>query len=96
MRRVYGMYLMRQLTSPLARVAALTILFLALLSKVSLPHVFANVLHVSSVPAFVNFWVVAVASTSTVVQLSILGALLIVAWTAADVVRRPHQAQFSL
>ncbi len=96
MRRVYGVYVLRQLTSPMARFIALAVLFFAVASSVSLPHVFANALHVSSIPGFVNFWAVALASTTLVVQLCSVLVVAVIVWTLRDLVsQKGTHAQLS-
>lgn len=88
MRRVYGIYIVRQLTSPLMRFAVLATVFFAIASSVSLPHVFQNALTVSSIPGFVTFWTVALVSTTVAVKVFTLVAFAVVAWTLWDVVSR--------
>ncbi len=95
MRRVYGVYVMRQLTSPMVRFVALATAFFAIASSVSLPHVVENALNISSVPGFLNFWVVAVANTTLAVQIFVIIAFALALWTVRDLLGRPH-AQLSM
>lgn len=96
MRRVYGLYIVRQLTSPMVRFAVLATVFFALASSVSLPHVIQNALNVQDISGFINFAVVAIVGTTFVVQLCVLIAVLLTAWIGIDVVRRAGDTQFSV
>lgn len=96
MRRVYGVYLFRQVTSVQARIAAFAVLLFALASSVSLPDVIANALHAEGLVGIMRFVVVALTDTTTPVQLSVLGASLLVLWTLADLIRRQTHSQLSL
>lgn len=96
MRRVWGMYLLRQLTSPAMRLGVFAVALFALVSSVSFTHVFKNVLNVSSFPGFVNFWLVAVAHTTAIVQIFGTIALALMLWTVRDIFVRTSQNQFSM
>lgn len=96
MRRVYGVYWLRQVTSVQARIGAFAVLLFALASSVSLPDVVANALHAQGLSGIMHFVVVALTDTTTPVQLSVLGVSLIVLWSFADIVRRQTQNQLSL
>ncbi|TAK58408.1 hypothetical protein EPO14_03605 [Patescibacteria group bacterium] len=96
MRRVYGLYVVRQLTSPMVRFAALATVFFALASSVSLPHVVQNALNVEGISGLINFVVVAIVGTTLVVQLCVLVAVLLTAWIGVDVVRRAGNTQLSV
>jgi hypothetical protein len=84
MRRVYGVYLMRQLGRPITRVTAFFAICLAITSSVSMPNVIANALHSSD---FASFVFTALANTKSAVQLGILLAGLLVVWTFVDIFR---------
>jgi hypothetical protein len=96
MRRVWGMYALRQLTSPRVRLALFGVALFVLLSSVSFTHVFQNILNTNSLPGFVNFWLVAVAHTSAIVQIFGTLALMLMLWTLRDIFSRSNQNQFSM
>lgn len=96
MRRVYGVYLFRQLTSPAVRTGVLLLAGIIVVSSVSISHVVSNALNIGSISGFVNFFFVAVAHTTLAVQLSGLGALLILGMVVVDMVHREGSAQLSL
>lgn len=87
MRRVYGVYAVRKLTSPTARMAAFFIICLAVASSVSMPNVIANTIHASNMLAYV---LSALAGTKVYIQLGVLAAGLIALWSATDLVREPE------
>jgi len=96
MRRVYGVYIVRQLTSPMVRFAVLATVFFAVAASVSLPNVIQNVLNVQDISGFINFTVGAIVGTTLVVQLCVLIAVLLTAWIGVDVVRRAGNTQLSV
>lgn len=86
MRRVWGIYLMRQAGSPVLRIGALGVIALALVSSVSIKNVIANALSTSGVTGLARFSFTALADTSLVVQLLTILALALVAWFVADTI----------
>ncbi len=96
MRRVWGIYVMRQLTSPAVRVGVVVGALLVFISSVSVGNVIANALHISSIPALVNFFVVAAANTTLAVQLAVSIAFLFALWTAVDFVRRSQKISLAV
>src|SRR6185295_825181 len=88
MRRVYGVYVMRQVMKPSSRFAILTLTLLAIASSVSMPNVIANALHTNDL---FTFTLAAISGTKLYVQLGILLAGFVVIWTAIDAIRpRSH------
>lgn len=93
MRRVWGIYFMRLLGRPVTRVTAFSAILLAITSSVSMPNIIANASHSSNVLTFV---LAAVADTNAAVQLGILFAGMIVAWSVFDIFRsEPGEARIS-
>ena len=88
MRRVYGVYFVRQFSRPVARLAAFFAVCTVVTSSVSMPNVIKNALSSSDL---IRFSVAAVSHTSSVVQLGILAAGLLVIWTLADALRPASQ-----
>ncbi len=88
MRRVYVIYTVRELTSPLSlKVITFGVCFLVVNSVVSLPQVFLNMPSVTDVSALSKFASSAFAHTDTAVKiLTIAGAGLMV-WAGRDVAR---------
>ena len=96
MHRVYGVYIVRQLTSPIVRFAALATVFFALVSSVSLPNVVQNALNAEGISGLINFAVVAIVGTTFVVQICVAAAVLLTAWIGVDAVRRVGHTQLGM
>lgn len=92
MRRVYGIYLVRQITKPATRLAVFLGVSLVITSSVSLPNIIHNALQSSDL---VRFFIAAVSGTTLVVQLGVLLAGLLLVWTIVDAFRTPSHARFS-
>ena len=93
MRRVYGVYFMRQLWKPSTRLAAFFAVFAVVASSVSMPNVIANALHTSN---FTAFALSAISNTTIYVQLGVLIAGLIVISTLVEAVRpRSHAEMYA-
>ena len=84
MRRVYGVYIMRQLSSPAIRIFALGVVALALKSLISLTSVFQNMSHTSGVSGFLYYAYSAFIGTHLPVQLAVLAGIFIVLITLKD------------
>ena len=93
MRRVWGIYLMRQLGSPVMRLTAFFAICLAITSSVSMPNVIHNALASSNV---LHYALIAVANTRSAVQLGVLLAGLLVVWTLFDAFRERSEARVSI
>ncbi len=87
MRRVYAIYLLRQLSRPFIRVSALAIGALALMASVSVPDVLVNVSGVSDTVGFAKFILAAFAGTEMLVQSAVLLVSVVGLWSFADLVR---------
>lgn len=87
MRRVWGVYLIRQVTSPALRLFAIAALSLGLVSSVSMKHVIENALSASGPVGFARFSLSAVVHTSVPVQLMLTLALILVVWYCIDALR---------
>lgn len=96
MRRVWGIYMLRQLTSPAVRVGVFMGALIVFISSVSVSSVIANALHISSIPGLVNFFIVAAANTTFAVQLAVSVAFLFALWTATDLIRSSQKTSFAL
>ncbi len=96
MRRVYGVYVTRLIARPAMRIAALGALYFAVASTVSVPHVIANVTHVSGVSGLLTFTLSALLNTQSFVQLAVLVASLIIVWTLADIAKNVSRPRGSL
>jgi hypothetical protein len=88
MRRVYGVYLVRQFSRPVARIAAFFALCTVVTSSVSMPNVIANTLHSSNALAYA---ITALAGTKSFIQVGVLLAGILVVWTVADVLQPASQ-----
>jgi len=95
MRRVWGIYMLRQLGSPSVRIGVFAGALIVFASSVSVPNVIANALHISSLPGLFNFVVVAAANTSAIVQLAASVAFFFLLWTAVDLIRSPQKTSFA-
>ena len=91
MRRVYGIYLMRQAMRPEVRLTAFLSVLLVVASSVSMPNVIANALHTSN---FLGFAVAALTGTTVYVQMGILIAGLICISTLVEAIRPRSHAEF--
>lgn len=89
MRRVYGVYLMRQFSKPVARLAAFFAICTVVTSSVSMPNVIKNAFASSNI---LHFLLSAIAHTSSLVQLGLLAAGLLVIWTLVDALQ-PDSAE---
>ena len=89
MRRVWGIYFMRLLGKPMTRLAAFSVIVIAITSSVSMPNVIKNALASSD---FLRFSFSAVAHTSNTIQLGVLLAGLLVIWTMVDAFSAPSSA----
>ena len=87
MRRVWGIYLMRQLANPALRLVVLAASVVAVVSSVSVKNVFENALRTSGVSGLANFSLTALLNTSLAVQVSLALMTLVVLWFAVDTVR---------
>lgn len=96
MRRVYGVYLFRQLTSPAVRTGIFLVSCIVFVSSVSLTHIVSNVLNVQGLSGLVNFFMVAAMNTTLSVQIACLAVGLLVLWAVVDITRREGSAQLSL
>ncbi len=91
MRRVYGVYFMRQLGKPVTRLTAFFAILLAVASSVSMPNVIHNTLHSGNMLAYV---LSALAGTKSLVQIGVLLAGLLVVWAVVDIFRaEPQEAR---
>jgi hypothetical protein len=87
MRRVWGVYVMRQLTSPALRLGALVVTVVGIVSSVSITHVVSNALATSGLSGFARFSLYAVTNTTVFVQVLIALAFGIGMWFIIDAVR---------
>lgn len=94
MRRVYAVYVMRQLSHPAVRLGVLLALLVSLRELVWVSRVFENFSHKNGVVEFVQYGISAFAGTEFVVQLVVLGAGLIFAYSIKDLFGF-RQAQFA-
>lgn len=93
MRRVYGIYVMRQAMKPSVRLTAFLVLCIAIASSVSMPNIIANALHSSDL---IDFSLVAITSTRFYVQLGVLAAGLLLIWTVFDALRPSSRMRLSV
>lgn len=84
MRRVYLIYVIRQIGQPVIRASIFAVTLLAPLSFVSLPHVIENVGSVSTVAGVIAFFVSAFLKTELFVQFSLIIAGIVIVWSASD------------
>ncbi|XKT74558.1 MAG: hypothetical protein ACJKTH_00480 [Patescibacteria group bacterium UBA2163] len=86
MMRVYGVYMLRQVTRLEVRVAALMVLIGAVLFSVSLSDIFANAIStMTSFDRFFSYAADALLSTEVAVQLAMLAVAVITLWLMRDV-----------
>lgn len=85
MRRVYAVYVMRRLSHPAVRLGGLLLLLLSLRELVWVSRVFENISHKNGVIEFIQYGVSAFFGTEVMVQLVVLGAGLIFAYSIKDV-----------
>lgn len=95
MRRVWGVYVVRQLTGLQARIFAFAVIVFGIASSVSISHVFSNALHVG-LPGIGKFLAVAMLSTSFIVQLFVIAGIFLMIWTVRDLVARSHQTRLAV
>lgn len=93
MRRVWGIYLMRQVMKPGTRLTAFLAVCLAIASSVSMPNIIRNALQSHDL---VRFSLSAVTSTTFAIQLGVLMAGAILIWTLFDAVRPRSHAPLPL
>jgi len=91
MRRVYGVYVLRQVTSPFLRAAVFGIALIALFQFVSVKNVLANALQTSGFSGLTNFLYSAVISTEPSVLVLVSLAVALALWFAVDQVRPNSQ-----
>ena len=90
MRRVYGIYYMRQLLRPEVRLTAFLSILLVITSSVSMPNIIRNAEHSSN---FLRYLLSSLTTTTLYVQLGVLIAGLILISALVDTLRpRPGRA----
>lgn len=87
MRQVWGIYILRQLTSPALRLGALCVIAVALVSSVSIKNVLANAVATSGLSGLARFSLYAVLDTTVFVQILLFLALALALWFTVDAVR---------
>lgn len=94
MRRVYGVYFMRQLSHPMVRITALFLLAFSLRELVWVSNVIENMSHKNGVIEFIQYGVSAFVSTEFAVQLVMLLGAFIIAYSIKDLfgLRQPQFA----
>lgn len=93
MRRVYLIYVIRQIGQPVIRASIFAVTLLAPLSFVSLPHVIENVGSVSTVAGVIAFFVSAFLKTELFVQFTLSLAGLVAVWSVVDITKRLSAAR---
>ena len=87
MRKIYTIYVMRQIGQPVMRASIFVAALLASLSFISVPQVIANVGTVSTMTGTISFFTSAFLETELFVQLSLALAGIVFAWSAVDIVK---------
>lgn len=87
MRRVWGIYVLRQMTSPVLRLGVMGVVAFALVSSVSMKHIVANALATSGLSGLARFSLYAVLDTTLFVQVLLLLAFALLMWFIVDTVR---------
>lgn len=87
MQRVWGVYILRQLTSPALRLGVMGMTAIALVSSVSIKSVVANALATSGLSGLARFSLYAVLDTSLFVQVMLALAFVLLVWFIVDTVR---------
>jgi hypothetical protein len=87
MRRVWGIYTLRQLTSPALRFCVIAGIAVVIVSSVSIKHVIENALQTSGPLGLARFSLSAVLDTSLFVQVMLVLAFSLIVWFAIDTVR---------
>jgi hypothetical protein len=88
MRRVWGVYIVRKLTAPAVRVGVFLATCFILAGSVSVPDVFQNAFHVTTVQGLLTFTFSAFAYTSTIVQVSVIATMIVAIVSIADVTKK--------
>lgn len=94
MRRVYGVYVLRQLSHPAVRIGALLALTLALRELIWVSSVVENISKKSDIVEFLNYGFSAFIGTEFIVQLVVLAGVFIFAYSIKDMFGF-RQAQFA-
>lgn len=84
MRRVYGVYTLRQLSRPAVRIAALVFLALTLRELVWVSSVFENISKKTDIIEFFSYGFSAFIGTEFIVQLVVLAGAFIFAYSVKD------------
>ena len=91
MHRVRRIHLVRQIAKPAVRAIVFLAACLAITSLVSVRNVIANVSRMSGIAHIANFFLSAFVRTEFFVQAALIVALIVVVWSAVDLVRsRTH------
>ena len=85
MRRVYGVYFLRQASAPVVRVVLLGVLALALKQLISITSVLQNLSHTNGVSGFFYYVFSAFTGTEFLVQLTVLVGAFVVLVSIRDV-----------
>ena len=96
MRRVYTLYLVRQVARPSVRLTVLACAFFGIAVSVSLSSVFQNLINAGDTLGFFRLVLDAFIKTDFLVQLSLALVLVILGWFVVDSVRnlRGHSPTF--
>src|SRR3989344_4716283 len=87
MRRVYGLYILRQVARPAVRLTILACAFFGIAVSVSLSSVFQNLVNTGDTLAFLRLAIDAFVKTDFMVQLSATLVAGILGWLIADSLR---------
>jgi hypothetical protein len=88
MRRVWGVYVVRKLTQPAIRLGVFISACIILAGSVSVPDVFANAFHVTTLEGLVSFTLAAFTSTSTLVQVAVIAGTIVALSSITDFAKR--------
>jgi hypothetical protein len=86
MRRVYGVYILRQISQPAVRIGSLLLLALALRELVWVSAIFDTIARKTDIVDFAHYAVSAFAGTEFTVQIVLILGAAIVAFSLKDVV----------
>lgn len=87
MRRVWGVYIVRQFTSPALRLGVMGMTAIALVSSVSMKHIVENALATSGLSGLARFSLSAFTDTTVFVQVLLFLAVTLAIWFIVDAVR---------
>lgn len=94
MKRVYGVYFLRQLSQPAVRICALFVLALTLREMVWVSRIFENISRKANAVEFFQYGLSAFAGTELSVQLVVIATVAIFAYSTKDLfgLRQPQFA----